>query len=200
MIGVPAFAADLATTLERRPRAKVSIPEYREAAVLIPLVMDDERGTLDDARVVFTVRRADLRTHAGQISFPGGGRDPDDADLVATALREAEEEIGVPASRVVPLGLLDDVPTVPSRYVITPVVGLVRGPIELVPRAAEVAATFDCSLRELANPAIYSEGTPVLYLGRERTMHEYRIAEHRVWGATARVAWQLLDALAASRA
>jgi len=199
MSDVPAFAADLATALKRRPRAKVSIPEYREAAVLIPLMVHDGLMALEDARVVFTVRRADLRTHAGQISFPGGGRDPDDADLVATALREAEEEIGVPAARVSPLGMLDDVPTVPSRYVITPVVGLVHGPIELVPRAAEVAAIFDCSLSELANPAIYSEGTPVVYLGRERTMHEYRIAEHRVWGATARVVWQLLDALAASR-
>ena len=146
-------AVALAAALGERPRQTVTIPGFAESAVLALLIADDE-DALAHARLVFTVRRDDLRTHAGQTSFPGGRRDPGDADLVATALREAEEELGVPRDRVRVLGLLDDVPT-PSQFVITPVVGIAKSPLVLAPHLGEVAEVFDCSLAELADPSRY---------------------------------------------
>jgi 8-oxo-dGTP pyrophosphatase MutT (NUDIX family) len=145
-----------------------------------------------DAQLVFTVRRADLRQHAGQISFPGGRRDPGDADLAETALRETEEELGVARQRVQVLGLLDDVPT-PSRYVITPVVGLARGPVPFSPHNGEVAAVFEASLRTLAEPARYHDAGRRAWEGVEYVLHEYQVGPHRVWGATARMVHQLLE-------
>ncbi len=185
--------ARLATRLRQRPRARATVDGFREAAVLVPLVLDPTATSMHQARVIFTVRRDDLRTHAGQVSFPGGGRDPDDADLFATAIREAEEEIGIPRRLVEPVGYLDDVPTRPSRYVMTPVVGLVRGPVDLVPREEEVAAIFECTLAELAAPALYHSGGRHAWDGVEYEMHEYHVGDQRVWGATARVVHQLLE-------
>ena len=164
--------------------------------MLAPLVIDDAAGPLALGRLVFTVRHAHLRTHAGQISFPGGKREAHDVDLASTALREAEEEIGLPRTRVEVLGLLDDVPT-PSRYVITPVVGIVHGPLELAPQESEVGEIFDCTLGALAAPGVYRDGGVTQWDSVEYVMHEYVVGEHRIWGATARMVHQLLSLLGA---
>jgi 8-oxo-dGTP pyrophosphatase MutT (NUDIX family) len=173
--------------LASRPRQVVRLDGFRESAVLVPIVTAP--GATD--RLLFTVRRSDLPTHAGQISFPGGKRDDGDADAPACALREAEEEVGIARGSVDVLGLLDDVPT-PTGFVITPVVGLVRGPIDFRPNEREVAAVFACDLDELAAPHRYTSDGTRTFLGVTYTMHQYQWEEHRIWGATARIVHELL--------
>lgn len=187
-------AAELARALRARTRLRLDLPGYAEAAVLLPLLVDDPdagpEASLASARLLFTVRHDDLRTHAGQISFPGGRRDASDEDLIGTALREAAEELGIPRDRVEVLGCLDDVPT-PSRFIITPVVARVRGPLSLVPQATEVQATFDCALADLLGPTLYRDGGLRRWEGVEYVMHEYHVGERRIWGATARMVHDL---------
>ncbi len=182
----------LAAALRGRVAQRVAYDGFAEAAVLVLLRVDDEDTPLDIARLLFTLRREELRTHAGQISFPGGRRDPEDADLVATALREADEELALPRDRVEVLGVLDDVPT-PSGYVITPVVGVVRGTVALTPQASEVAEVMEHTLRDLREPARYRDAGPVEWHGVRYQLHEYHMPGARIWGATARMVHQLLE-------
>ena len=177
---------DLAARLARYSRETLSLPGFAESAVLVPIVIAG-----DVASLLFTVRRSDLRTHAGQVSFPGGKRDPSDVDLITTALRETEEELGIPRARVEVLGTLDDVPT-PSSFVITPIVGILRGAITVMPQPTEVAETFSCSLTDLADPVNYRDGGTRTWQDVSYTMHEYLIGGRRIWGATARMVHQLL--------
>ncbi len=95
-------------------------------------------------------------------------------------------------ARVQVLGFLDDVPT-PSSFVITPVVGLIRGAIELVPQASEVAEAFECTLAELRSERCYRNGGVRRWRGVEYVMHEYHVDGRRIWGATARMVHQLLE-------
>jgi 8-oxo-dGTP pyrophosphatase MutT (NUDIX family) len=190
MISVDIHRTQLRSRLEARARQEVALPGFRESAVLVPIVV--EPGKPD--RLLFTVRRADLSTHAGQISFPGGKRDPEDVDACACAIRETSEELGIEPANVEVLGLLHDVPT-PTGFVITPVVGIVRGPLELKPSVDEVAAVFACELTELASPHRYANGGTRSFLGVTYSMHEYHWEEHRIWGATARMVYELLDLL-----
>jgi 8-oxo-dGTP pyrophosphatase MutT (NUDIX family) len=118
-----------------------------QASVLVPLVVRD--GALG---VLLTRRTAHLHDHAGQISFPGGRRDPDDADALATALREAEEEIGLDPQGVEVLGCLPIYTTV-SGFEVTPVVALIPSPPSLKLDAFEVATAFEVPLGHLMNPA-----------------------------------------------
>jgi 8-oxo-dGTP pyrophosphatase MutT (NUDIX family) len=185
-------ADQLASTLRERARETFTQKDFAESAVLALLAVNEEARTLDGARLTFTLRHADLRTHAGQIAFPGGRRETSDTDLVATALRETREELGLPDERVEVLGLLDDVPT-PSQYVITPVVGLTRGPLALVVQAREVAEVFDVSLAELRAPGVYRADGERVFEGVTYVMHEYHVTGRRIWGATARIVHQLLS-------
>ena len=182
---------ELRATLAKRSRRRLEVSGFAESAVLA-LLLAEGPEPVEAARLVFTVRRADLPRHAGQIAFPGGRRDPDDMDLVATALRETREELGVEGARVEVLGLLDDVPT-PSRFVITPVVGVVRGTVPLQPSDGEVAEVFACRLDELRAPERYRDGGRHSWMGIEYVMHEYNVGQHRIWGATARMVYQLLE-------
>ena len=109
-----------------------------QAAVLVPLHL--KRGVL---HAVFTERHHDLPRHAGEISFPGGRRDPGDADLVATALRETHEEVGLPPESVEVLGALEPIPTVVTGYAIYPFVGIVPSNFRWKPSDSEVAAVID---------------------------------------------------------
>src|ERR1043166_761974 len=118
---------------KRRQYAENEFPGFAKAAVLIPIF-----PTAEGLSVLFTVRTNEVETHKGQISFPGGMNDPSDADAVQTALRETEEEIGIMKNEVQVIGTLDDHP-VPSRFIITPVVGFLKKRPHYTPNPKEVA-------------------------------------------------------------
>ena len=180
----------LEARLRARAGLRLKIDGFAPAAVLVPIVTEPGQ----DSRLLFTERRHDLSTHAGQISFPGGKRDADDADLQATAIRETSEELGVEAAAVEVLGMLDDVPT-PSRFVITPVVARLRGPLALRPNPSEVASVFYAEIERLGDPERFSTSGSRSFMGITYDMHEYRWEPHRIWGATARMVHQLLGLL-----
>jgi 8-oxo-dGTP pyrophosphatase MutT (NUDIX family) len=140
--------------------------------------------------VVLTRRRADLRSHAGEISFPGGRRDPEDADLSETALREAEEEIGLARSDVRLLGALEPTPTWVTNYVIHPFVGLIpAGRVwEMSPR--EVEAVLELPLRALRESRTR---TQMQRRGVSFETDAYILDGHLIWGATARILELLLE-------
>jgi 8-oxo-dGTP pyrophosphatase MutT (NUDIX family) len=173
--------------LAARPRAKLLLDGFAPSAVLVPIVT--EPGQPD--RLLFTERRHDLSTHAGQIAFPGGKQDAEDADAAACAVRETTEELGIEPAAVEVLGLLDDVPT-PTRFIITPVVARLRGPLTMAPNPAEVATVFAADVAALADPARYTANGTRTFLGITYEMHEYRWEPHRIWGATARMVYQLM--------
>jgi 8-oxo-dGTP pyrophosphatase MutT (NUDIX family) len=159
------------------------------AAVLVPLFL---AGEADEPHLVLTRRRGDLKRHAGEISFPGGRRDAADADLAETALREAEEEIGLPRTQVRLLGQLPATSTFATNYVIHPFVGLIAEGRAWRLSAREVDAVLELPLEALR-------------AGRTRTRVErrgitfetdaYIVGEHLIWGATARILEHLLEEL-----
>ena len=120
---------------------RLDVPGRTDAAVLVPLYV--VRGEL---HLIFTKRRDDMRRHAGEISFPGGRRDDDEDDLRATALREAEEEIGLPRSAVSIIGALQPTPTIATGYAVYPFVGLIESTRDWIPSAGEVAAVLELPL------------------------------------------------------
>lgn len=181
----PPAIEELTRALRGRSRRALSLPGFRESAVLVPLVW--EGGAV---RLLLTVRHAALPTHAGQVAFPGGKRDEEDASLEDTALREAAEELGLPSGTdATVLGLLDDVPT-PSGFVITPVVAALRGPLVLQPSEREVTEVFYAPLPDLRG--VHRRGPEVVYMGVNYVMHEYPFERWRIWGATANMVDQLL--------
>jgi len=149
------------------------------AGVLIPLI-DYGSGGLS---VLLTERSADLATHAGQVSFPGGRMEPEDADITATALRETEEEIGIARQGVSVIGYLRPMPTI-TGYAITPVVGLVASNLQLTIDTTEVASTFEVPLAFLLDPANRKRVEHELH-GSLVRMVEYHFDGQRIWGATA---------------
>lgn len=156
-------------------------PAARPAAVLLLLYAD--RGA---ERLLFTRRTDRLEHHKGQISFPGGGADPDDADRAATALREAWEEIGVRPEDVELLGRLDDSLT-NSNYLVAPFVGVLgRTPYEFVSSEFEVAEILEPPLAHLLDPANLVMETRQ-FEGEVVLMPAYHWEGHRIWGATARI-------------
>jgi 8-oxo-dGTP pyrophosphatase MutT (NUDIX family) len=157
-----------------------------EAAVLIP-IYTDVRGPV----LVFTERSKDLRKHAGEISFPGGRRDPGE-DLVTTALREAEEEIGLPRELVEITGSLEPIGTFVSGFRITPYVGRIPAGLTWNPAAREVARVLEFPIAELRAghrfERLLAKGVPI------RT-DTYTVDGHLIWGATARITRGFLDSL-----
>ena len=177
----------LARRMARHRPASVSAPG-REAAVLIPLYREGDR-----IFVVFTQRSDDVPRHAGQISFPGGGREPGDATLWDTALREAEEEIALSAADVRRIGQLDAMVTV-SDYRVSPFVGIVTPRSALVPDGREIASIIHVPLTHLQDPGHHSV-REVKLPGRTRTVHVFEFGPHVIWGATARILKNLLDVI-----
>ncbi len=155
------------------------------AAVLVPLYVRD-----GELHAVFTERRHDLPRHAGEISFPGGRRDPEDATLTITALREAHEEIGLDPDTVEILGALQPTPTIATGYAIYPFVGLIGADQTWTPSAGEVAAVIELSLSDVA--AGYARRRLTRRGVAVRT-DTYAVDGHVIWGATARIVADLLD-------
>ncbi|GMA15023.1 CoA pyrophosphatase [Deinococcus metallilatus] len=172
-----------AVWLGSRARTPLHLPEYRRAAVLVALTREP------DPRVLLTVRSADLPTHRGQISFPGGSLEPFETP-VQGALREAEEEVGLDPRSVTVLGELDDVFT-PVGFHVTPV--LARVPAE--PRltlTAEVAQIITPTLGELRALPVIRE-TRILPDGQRAPLYRYPWRGHDIWGMTAKVLHDLLQ-------
>ncbi len=133
-----------------------------------------------------------MPTHAGQISFPGGRHDPEDADLTATALREINEELGVAAEDIDVIGKIDDVPT-PLGFVITPVVGWLRDPVEFTVDRREVVEYFEVDVEELTDPGNFKHRGEREIDGVSYPVPEFHVAGKLIWGATARITQCLLE-------
>lgn len=168
---------DLNPELAMGGRNAEALVAARPAAVLIPAIA---RATVT---LLFTQRTAHLAAHAGQIAFPGGKTEPYDAGPLATALREAQEEIGLDSSLVAPLGTLDRYLT-GTGYWITPVIALVDPALTLTLDANEVADTFEVPLPFLMDPGNYQRHTRTIG-GHDRHFYAVPFGERFIWGATA---------------
>jgi 8-oxo-dGTP pyrophosphatase MutT (NUDIX family) len=162
----PDFKGDLAV-----------MPPARPAAVLVPVVL---RSALT---VLLTQRSHDMPSHPGQISFPGGKVDPNDASPLACALREAHEEIGLPATHIEPLGYLDSYRT-GTGFQIVPVVALVQPGFTLTIDPREVSEAFEVPLQFLMDPANHRKDSRE-WRGRRRFYYAMPFGERYIWGATA---------------
>ncbi len=163
------------------------LPPGVPAGVLVPLI------DVPSPAVVLTRRTETVRDHKGEISFPGGVRHAEDPDLVTTALRETEEELGIPAHRIEVIGALPLTHTVVSGYVIVPFVGRLRGRPAIHPSPAEIAEVLELDVSALAR-AERTEGGDDPW-GRFTTWFRYDVDDHIVWGATGRIVHAFLEAL-----
>ena len=177
--------ADLADLLPAEP--------LRPAAVLVGL--REHRG---GTSVLLTRRQDALRHHAGQISFPGGRVDASDAGPLAAALRETEEEVGLPASSIEPVGWIEPYATITGFHVY-PLVARIDPEHPLAPNVGEVAEAFEVPLDFLLDPAS-ARDVAVEWRGRTRTLVEFQWAHYRIWGATAAMLVNLRERLRAAAA
>lgn len=188
MSGARLAADDVRARLAARAPVHMQIPGFRRAAVLVPILQGPGGPEL-----LLTVRSSRLRSHAGQIAFPGGRLEGGEDD-VAAAIRETREEVGLVVGRDQVLGRLSDHPS-PAGYVATPVVALLdwSAPDELAPDPAEVAEAFTVPLAELADV------TPTSRVGQlqayRRRIYSYLWRGRDIWGFTGNVVHDLLGAL-----
>ncbi len=169
----------------RAPR-RLHEPDARRAAVLVPLVGEDA-----ELQLICFERTHEVLEHKGEICFPGGSIEPHDADEADAALREAHEELGLPREAIEIIGSLDDVHTVASSYVITPIVGHLKTMPQLVLDPIEVARPVVVSLEQLRAPG--AEGMEWReWRGTQRQIFHYPVSGGRIWGATGRILHDLL--------
>lgn len=154
--------------------------KLRPAGVLVPL--QDHSGEL---HVILTKRASHLKHHPGQIAFPGGKQDEGDADVVAAALREADEEIGLPTANVEVLGTLPTHETVTS-FTVTPVLGLIHTGFQIVPEPGEVDEVFSVPLAHLTDVTQFSIQSR-RWMGQRRSYFTVPFGPYYIWGATARI-------------
>lgn len=179
------LAAALSPALDREQVQDVFLYQNRPmpdgpftpAAVLIAITDRPQPG------MILTQRHANLRAHAGQVAFPGGRLDPEDADAIAAALREAEEEIALPREHVEILGRSDMFRT-GTGFAVEPIVGIIPPDLPLHPAEAEVEAIFEVPLDFLLDPANRRYET-IDWQGGKRSYYEYLWEDRRIWGVTA---------------
>jgi 8-oxo-dGTP pyrophosphatase MutT (NUDIX family) len=171
-----------------RERVVIKPAGLQPAAVLVPIVVRSAGPGL-----LFTKRTMTVATHKGQISFPGGTGEPEDKSSIETALREAEEEIGLQPGCVQVIGLLDDFATT-TGFLITPVVGIVDATAELRCDPKEVDELFEVSLEALTKPDAHEQKSASC-LGKTYQYHSYTADGRVIWGATAGILHQILSLL-----
>ena len=166
--------------LQRWPHAMRErlVGPLKPAGVLVPIM---ERA--EGLSVLLTQRAPDLKHHAGQASFPGGRMEHDDSDVLATALRETHEEVGISPERVDVIGYLQAMPTI-TGFAVTPVVGIVSDPVELAIDRTEVDYTFEIPLEFLLDEQ-NDQLVEREWEGKRFRLREFHYATERVWGATA---------------
>jgi 8-oxo-dGTP pyrophosphatase MutT (NUDIX family) len=175
------------------PPLSLDPDERAPAGVLVPLFPDGEGGVA----TLLTVRTRTVRDHKGQISFPGGVREPADPDLVATALRETAEEVGIPPESVRVLGRLDDLPTL-TGYLIRPYVGYLSAPPSLRANPVEIAEMLVVRIDDLAADGVFAV-RPIRWAAESVVDSDsFALGRHVVWGATARILKDLLRRLVPS--
>lgn len=160
----------------------------KQAAVLAPLIRRDEGWTL-----LLTQRTAEMPTHAGQIAFPGGRVQPEDATIVETALRETQEEVGIERRFITPLGTIDAYETVTGFHV-TPIIAIIKQGFALQPDPREVADVFEAPLSFLMNPKNH-ERHERDWQGHKRAYYVMPWRDRFIWGATAGMIKTLYDRL-----
>jgi 8-oxo-dGTP pyrophosphatase MutT (NUDIX family) len=164
---------------------QLDVHGWTDAAVLVPLYVQN-----DKLHAVFTERRKDLRRHAGEVSFPGGRQDEGETELMTTALREAEEEIGLPRDAVEIVGALKPTPTIATGYAIYPFVGVIEPGLQWTLSAREVARVLELPLRDVQvgykRQRLVRRGIPIL-------TDTYVVDGQLIWGATARILSDLFD-------
>ncbi|MCY1405309.1 putative Nudix hydrolase NudL [compost metagenome] len=167
------------------PRDLYNDRSFPEAAVLLPITCNEE--------LVLTLRATGLSTHSGEVAFPGGRRDPDDRDLIQTALREAEEEIALPSGLV---DVITPLSTLVSRHGIkvTPFVGFVPDSVPYKPNDGEIAAVFSVPL-EFFRDDPRETTHRIDYSGRHWFVPAYRFGEYKIWGLSAIMLVELLNLL-----
>lgn len=165
-----------------RPDQQIDGRDMRRAGVLIPVI---QAGGGGESRIMLTLRTKHLRSHAGQVSLPGGSAEPQDADIIRTALREAEEETCLPSHAVQVIGTLPAL-IMPSAFHVTPVVGLVKAEVQLQACPVEVAEIFYVPTAFLLNPKNYRVAS-MEFQNRERRFMETHFDGYRIWGATAAI-------------
>lgn len=178
--------------LDPETAMKIEVSGATAAGVLVPLYLER-----DELHVVLTERRADLRRHAGEISFPGGRHEQGDADLIATALREADEEMGLRPAGVEVVGALAPTQTFVTGYAIYPFVGVIEPGMRWTLAPREVEHVIELSLTTLragfGRRRLIRRGLPIV-------TDAYTVGEHLIWGATARILSDLLERLASAQA
>jgi 8-oxo-dGTP pyrophosphatase MutT (NUDIX family) len=185
-LSVEALVARTRDRLPGRRRRVVPPGPLVRAAVLVPIV---DRG---EACLVFAQRTTRVGHHSGQISFPGGRIDAADPDDLHAALREAEEEVGLPPAAVEPLGQLDDTETIATQFVITPWVGVIREPVVWQPDGEEIEKVFEVSVAALLARGCFRVESWERH-GVARDVYFYDLPSLTIWGATARILKQYLD-------
>ncbi len=176
---------EIRETLEKREPLRIEPGNLKIAAVLVPIFLKDGAW-----HVLLTRRTQKVEHHKGEISFPGGHRDEEDADLAGTALREAEEEVGIASSEVRVLGRLDDISTI-TGFRIRPFVGVIPYPFAARPAPAETAEIFTLPLSRFLAPDSYLR-REFKRDGKPYPVYYFDIDGYNVWGATAKIMVQFL--------
>jgi 8-oxo-dGTP pyrophosphatase MutT (NUDIX family) len=180
-----ASLARLRSIFGARPAVAIDAPQYRRACVLIALVRSN-----GDWTILFSRRSANLAAHSGQIAFPGGAVEEGEA-LEAAAIREAEEEVGIPNDRVELIGRMDDLIT-NSGFLVAPFVGIIHERIEYVLQEAEVEEVFEVPVDALLKSA-QPDVRYVAFRTRQYPAYFYRYEKYEIWGLTGRILKGFLD-------